>query len=73
MQYILYTLALVVLSFYFFPFEFTFMQGMNTKMAMAGIGLAVLAIQFAKKRKVVVDNDFLMISGFTHRFHSCNI
>ncbi len=62
MQYILYTLALVVLSFYFFPFEFTFMPGMNTKMAMAGIGLAVLAIQFAKKRKVVVDNDFLMIS-----------
>ena len=62
MHYILYTLALVVLSFYFFPFEFTFMPGMNTKMAMAGIGLAVLAIQFAKKRKVVVDNDFLMIS-----------
>ena len=43
MQYILYTLALVVLSFNFFPFEFTFMPGMNTKMAMAGIGLAVLA------------------------------
>ena len=62
MQYILYTLALVVLSFYFFPFEFTFMQGMNTKMAMAGIGLAVLAIQFAKKRKVAVDNDFLHIT-----------
>lgn len=62
MQYILYTLALVVLSFYFFPFEFTFMPGMNTKMAMAGIGLAVLAIQFAKKRKVAVDNDFLLIA-----------
>lgn len=62
MQYILYTLALVVLSFYFFPFEFTFMPGMNTKMAMAGIGLSVLAIQFAKKRKVSVDNDFLHIT-----------
>ena len=62
MQYILYTLALVVLSFYFFPFEFTFMPGINTKMAMAGIGLAVLAIQFAKKRKVAVDNDFLQIT-----------
>lgn len=62
MQYILYTLALVVLSFYFFPFEFTFMPGINTKMAMAGIGLAVLAIQFAKKRKVAVDNDFLHIT-----------
>ena len=56
MQYILYTLALVVLSFYFFPFEFTFMPGMNTKMAMAGIGLAVLAIQFAKKRKVTTSS-----------------
>lgn len=59
MQYILYTLALVVLSFYFFPFEFTFMPGMNTKMMMAGIGLAVLAVQFAKKRKVSADIDFL--------------
>lgn len=49
MQYILYTLALVVLSFYFFPFEFTFMPGINTKMAMAGIGLIVLIIQYAKK------------------------
>lgn len=62
MQYILYTLALVVLSFYFFPFEFTFIPGMNTKMMLAGIGLAVLAIQFAKKRKVAVDNDFLLIT-----------
>lgn len=62
MQYILYTLALVVLSFYFFPFEFTFIPGMNTKMMLAGVGLAVLAIQFAKKRKVAVDNDFLLIT-----------
>ena len=61
MQYILYTLALVVLSFYFFPFEFTFMPGINTKMAMAGIGLIVLIIQYAKKRNVNLDNDFMSI------------
>lgn len=61
MQYILYTLALVVLSFYFFPFEFTFMPGINTKMAMAGIGLIVLIIQYAKKRNVNLDKDFVSI------------
>lgn len=61
MQYILYTLALVMLSFYFFPFEFTFMPGINTKMAMAGIGLIVLIIQYAKKRNVNLDKDFMSI------------
>lgn len=61
MQYILYTLVLVVLSFYFFPFEFTFMPGINTKMAMAGIGLIVLIIQYAKKRNVNLDKDFVSI------------
>ena len=37
------------------------MPGINTKMAMAGIGLIVLIIQYAKKRNVNLDKDFMSI------------
>ena len=36
--------TIVVTSFYFFPFEFTFLPGVNTKMAMAGLGLVIFGI-----------------------------
>lgn len=37
-------------SFYFFPFEFTFLPGVNTKMAMAAVGLILYIIDLAKGR-----------------------
>lgn len=40
----------VAVSCYFFPFEFTFLPGVNTKMAMAGVGLILYAIDLAKGR-----------------------
>ena len=43
-------LAGVAVSCYFFPFEFTFLPGVNTKMAMAGVGLIIYAIDLAKGR-----------------------
>lgn len=43
-------LAGVAVSCYFFPFEFTFLPGVNTKMAMAGVGLILYAIDLAKGR-----------------------
>ena len=43
-------LAGVAISCYFFPFEFTFLPGVNTKMAMAGVGLILYAIDLAKGR-----------------------
>lgn len=45
-------------QFLFFPFEFTFLPSINTKMAMAGIGLVILIIQLACGRKSVIDRDF---------------
>ena len=42
------TLFLVVLtSLFFFPFEFTFLPGFNTKMIMAGMGLVLFGINMA--------------------------
>lgn len=52
---------LVVASLYFFPFEPTSLPGMNTKMVMAGIGLAVIGTQMAKGRKLDLDKDFIII------------
>ena len=44
-------LFLVVLtSMFFFPFEFTFLPGVNTKMALAAVGLVLFALDIAKRR-----------------------
>lgn len=55
-------LLTILTSFYFFPFEFTFLPGINTKMAMAGIGLVILIIQLACGRKSIIDRDFFQLS-----------
>ena len=52
----------VLTSFYFFPFEFAFLPGANTKMVMAGISLVVLGIQLAQKRNAVMNKDFFVLS-----------
>lgn len=55
-------LLTILTSFYFFPFEFTFLPGINTKMAMAGFGVILLGIDLARNRKSLVDRDFFQLS-----------
>lgn len=55
-------LSVVVVSFYYFPFEFKFLPGVNTKMFLALIGLIVLGCDIAKRRSACLDRDFLVIS-----------
>ncbi len=55
-------LLTILTSFYFFPFEFTFLSGVNTKMAMAGFGVILLGIDLARKRKSLIDRDFFQLS-----------
>ena len=55
-------LAGVAVSFYFFPFEFTFLPGVNTKMAMAGVGLGLFAIDIARGRAPRVNKDGFVIA-----------
>lgn len=54
--------AVVVTSFGFFPFEFTFLPGMNTKMILAAIGLVAIAVNLAKKRDAFISRDFFIVS-----------
>ena len=53
---------IVLTSFYFFPFEFTFLPGINTKMAMAGFGLVLLAFQLARQRDSLINRDLFQLS-----------
>lgn len=62
MKAILVVLTTILTSFYFFPFEFVFLPGVNTKMAMAGVGLVWFGFNIAKGRKGNVDKDFFFLS-----------
>lgn len=52
----------VMVSFYFFPFEFSFLPGYNTKMIMAVLGLAWWAISLAKRRTFKADSSLFTLS-----------
>lgn len=61
-QFIKVFIAGIAVSCYFFPFEFTFLPGVNTKMAMAGVGLVLYAIDFAKGRAPQINKDGFVIA-----------
>ena len=64
LRYIQIALAVLLTSFYFFPFEFTFLPGVNTKMAMAGVGLVLLGLQLGKARNQLFSKDMVTISAY---------
>ena len=47
---------------YLFPFEFSFLPGMNTKMLLGGLGLIILTIQLAKKQDALIDYNIFSLS-----------
>lgn len=59
---ILMVVTVFVLSLYFFPFDLRFMPSVNTKMAMAGIGLFVIAYQLVRKGGALIDRDTFVLS-----------
>ena len=56
--------TLLVVSFYFFPFQFRFLPAVNTKMALAALGLVILGIQLARNRNALINKDFFILSIF---------
>lgn len=61
-KYIAVIFATIVLSFYFFPFQFRWIPTINTKMALAGLGLPILAIVLGKSRNATIDKNFFSLS-----------
>lgn len=55
-------ITMVITSFYFFPFEFVFLPGINTKMAMAAVGLVLLGVRMAQSRSAILNKDFFTLS-----------
>lgn len=52
----------VLVSFYFFPFEFSFLPGYNTKMIMAVLGLVLWGINLAKRRIFTSNSSLFTLS-----------
>lgn len=56
--------VLLATSFYFFPFFFSFLPGVNTKMMVAALGLVMFFFNIARKDVASYNNDFASISLF---------
>lgn len=54
-------LTTLLVSFYFFPFEFTFLPGVNTKMILAAIGLFILLLVMIKKPDFNIPKQLLIL------------
>lgn len=54
----------IIFSFFYFPFEFTFLPGYNTKKILAAIGLLIAAFQLIKRRESGIPSNILKISLF---------
>ena len=52
----------VLTSLFFFPFEFTFLPGFNTKMIMAGMGLVLFGINMASGGRGSLDKGVFLLS-----------
>ena len=55
-------------SLYFFPFSFTFLPGVNTKMMLAVLGLFILGVQLGKGQNAKIDKDFFILSVWAALF-----
>lgn len=55
-------LTLVFTSFFFFPFYFTFLPGINTKMMMAALGGVLLLVKLARNRRAQIDKGIFSVS-----------
>lgn len=62
LKYLQMTVGVILTSFYFFPFSFTFLPAVNTKMAMAGVGLVLVGIQLGRARNSIFSKDMVTIS-----------
>ena len=63
----------ILVSFYFFPFEFTFLPGYNTKMIMAVLGLAMWGFNLAKRRTFESNSSLFNLSVIAILVSLCGV
>lgn len=54
----------ILTSFFFFPFEFTFLPGINVKMMLAVVGLAFAGYELIKRRSFSIPLELLILMAF---------
>ena len=62
MKYVLIVLVAIITSFFFFPFEFTFLPGINTKMMAAAFGILLFLWRGINRRGIIVPQEFFIAS-----------
>lgn len=55
-------IVIVFTSFFLFPFYFTFLPGINTKMILAALGLGILLVRLGANGHGTISKDFLWVS-----------
>ena len=55
-------LNIVLTSMYFFPFEFKGLEGFNTKMMIALMGLIICIYEISRKRNGLVSNNLFFLT-----------
>ena len=51
----------ILVSMFYFPFEFTFLPGINTKMILAAVGLVFLLYSLVQKRELSLPRSLLIL------------
>lgn len=64
MRFIIYFLLVILTSFFYFPFEFTFLPGINTKMFLAVVGLILFAYRYLKNGELHITKDYILLGVF---------
>ncbi len=62
LKYLLMPFLVILTSFYFFPFEFSFLPAANTKMLLAAFGPILLALSYVQNRTTTMDRNFVVLS-----------
>ncbi|UIR56001.1 hypothetical protein LZQ00_17270 [Sphingobacterium sp. SRCM116780] len=57
MRIILIICAVLITSCFYFPFEFTFLKGLNTKLMLAAVGVPIMGYHFIKMRGILLSKE----------------
>lgn len=53
----------IIVSFYYFPFEFSFLPGLNTKMGLAVVGIFLAVLNLIRKREVNFPHNLVRVEA----------
>lgn len=58
-------LTVIITSMFLFPFAPVFLYGINTKIVLGAVAVAILIADLSRKRKGTIDKEFLLLFGYS--------